>query len=83
MTLIEQFEKEYFERPAEPYSDNENPQRWSEVLAWTEKYVTWLEEKLTSDNSEYAKSCNNCRIQPQCREQNNAMPCSDKYEFWQ
>jgi len=36
----------------------------------------------TSYNSDYAKSCSNCSIQPQCREENNVMPCSDKYEFW-
>jgi hypothetical protein len=54
MSLKEQFEKEYYERPIEPSSENENPEQWCMVLQWTEDYVKWLESKFASDTGNYA-----------------------------
>ena len=48
MTLQEQFEKEYYERPCSPYMESENSEQWARVLAWQEGYSEWLETLLQS-----------------------------------
>ena len=57
MALVEQFEKEFFERPIEPHSSEENPEQWVRLLFWQERYSEWLETKLRSKSSksDYAK----------------------------
>jgi hypothetical protein len=45
MTDREKFEKENYQRPAEPYTASENPEQWANVLEWTESYCDWLENK--------------------------------------
>lgn len=44
--IISQFEKEYYERPAEPCNEAENPEQWANVLNWQVAYTEWLETKL-------------------------------------
>jgi len=46
MTLREQFEKEYHKQPVEPYPESEDSEQWLKIVAWEEKYLTWLKNKL-------------------------------------
>ena len=51
MLPIEQFEKECYERPHEPYS-SENLKQWFKILEWQEKYIAWIEKKIQNTSKD-------------------------------